>query len=411
MTINPIPKAIIDSSGSNISKGLTEWHEQEMKILKDWAEIAGSYRWMHNITYGIYKKKNLSYMIPIIIISTVTGTASFSLSAFPEGIRAYVPFIIGLFNLIAGLLTTIYNFLKISECMESHRIASINYGKLCRSVTVILSVPLKDRETSGADTVKTTRSEIDRLIEQSPSIPSKVINEYKTIIDPEKNHLAEPDIIKVSNVEVYVDIDAQVAAKVAEAASIFKKLQKPKPPPPPKPPVFESNATHSPTKRKQEEIHNELNQISNSKIVSNIDRSVIAGAMTIGKLKSRLGLQKERVPSVVKLPKEPEIQELVEPEPDELIEVVVETPEDPEGVHEVIEEPESPEGDNEVIEPEPEPDPEDPEGGIVIDEVVDEMVASVVAESVPPITAQRQTIESELEQLRQSGIVKKGELK
>lgn len=36
-----------------------EWHPQQAKLLKSWAEIASSYRWMHNQAYMIYKKKNL----------------------------------------------------------------------------------------------------------------------------------------------------------------------------------------------------------------------------------------------------------------------------------------------------------------------------------------------------------------
>ena len=387
MTINPIPKAL-DSSGTIMKQGITEWHPQESKILKSYAEIAGSYRWMHNMTYGIYRRKNLWYMIPIIIISTITGTASFSLSAFPPNVRDYVPFIIGLLNLIAGLLTTIYNFLKISECMESHRIASINYGKLCRSVTVILNVPLKNRETSGAETVKSSRAEIDRLIEQSPPIPSGVIKAYKEIIDPEHNELTEPDIIKVSKVDVYVDIDAQVNAKIAEAATLFKNLKKP---PPPKPNVFESNVSQSPVKRKQEEIREELNEVSNTKIVSNIDKAVLAKSMTIGALKSRLGIiGKSVIPKPI--PEHEPIQE-----PVELTEVVVE-------LSEPIPEPESVEP---VLDSESESETE-------VKEVVADLVESVVAESEPPpvvvpqpvpLTAQRQTIDSELEQLRQSGLV------
>ena len=34
-----------------------EWHPQQAKLLQSWAEISSSYRWMHNQSYMIYKKK------------------------------------------------------------------------------------------------------------------------------------------------------------------------------------------------------------------------------------------------------------------------------------------------------------------------------------------------------------------
>jgi hypothetical protein len=128
-----------------------DWHPQQAKLLKSWAEIASSYRWMHNQAYMIYRKKNLWFMLPLIVMSTVAGTANFAQSTFPDTIRPYVPQIIGAINLISAILTTIYQFLKISEFMESHRISSINYGKLARTITVELNLPVKDRNSGGAD--------------------------------------------------------------------------------------------------------------------------------------------------------------------------------------------------------------------------------------------------------------------
>ena len=72
-------------------KGPFEWHKQQMELLRKWAEIASCYRWMHNQAYMIYRKKNLNFMIPLIVMSTVTGTANFAQSSFPEVIRPNVP--------------------------------------------------------------------------------------------------------------------------------------------------------------------------------------------------------------------------------------------------------------------------------------------------------------------------------
>jgi len=235
------------------------WHPQQSKLLKSWAEVASSYRWMHNQAYMSYKKKNLWFMIPLIIMSTVTGTANFAQNTFPEVIRPNVPQIIGAINLISAILTTIYQFLKISEFMESHRISSINYGKLARTITVELNLPVRDRSTGGAECVKTSRTEIDRLIEQSPCIPKNILVVYENNFAGKG--LSEPEIVVINKVDVFEDIDNATAVTVADAALKLKNLTK-------KPFTVLNNA--SPTTRKNEEVKNEIRSL-NGKFTSIVD--------------------------------------------------------------------------------------------------------------------------------------------
>jgi hypothetical protein len=245
-TENPLKK-------ENVKDVPKEWHPQQSKLLKNWAEVASSYRWMHNQAHMIYKKKNLRFMIPLIIMSTVAGTANFAQETFPISIKPYVPQIIGAINLISAIMTTIYQFLKISEFMESHRISSINYGKLARTITVELSLPVKDRNSGGAECVKVSRTEIDRLIEQSPSIPKSVLTNYQQNFSG--NGLSEPEIIVINKVDVYEDIENKTATTVAEAGAKLKSMLFKKP-------VHLIKNTSSPTTRKNEEIKTEMNSLS-----------------------------------------------------------------------------------------------------------------------------------------------------
>ena len=246
----------------------TSWHAQQILLLQQWAEISSSYRWLHDQSYSVYRKKNLNFMIPIIVISTVTGTASFSLGSFPPNVAPYIPPIIGFFNLVAGLMTTVYQFLKISEYMESHRQTSISYGKLSRNITVELNLPVVNRSSSGVEFVKLCRNEIDRLIEQSPLIPKSVLNVY-TVKFKDAN-LIEPEILSINKVKIFDDTEHRIGNVVATAGTKFTelaKLAKLKRPPTPihktsfmePPKVYESS---------KDSVIRELTVLSKSGIVS-----------------------------------------------------------------------------------------------------------------------------------------------
>lgn len=179
------------------------WHEQQENILKKWGEIGSSYRFMHDRAFLYYEKQNFRFALPVIVISTITGTANFAQSSFPVDWQAYVPLFAGFLNLTAGLVTTIAQFLRVSELLEGHRSASIAYSKFSRNISVELSLPTDERSCGGREFIANSRIEIDRLIEQSPNIPLHIVKLFgKKFQD---SSFIKPDILEITGVEVYKD--------------------------------------------------------------------------------------------------------------------------------------------------------------------------------------------------------------
>ena len=179
------------------------WHSQQEAILKRWSEIGSSYRYMHDRAFSKYARQNFRFALPVIIISTITGTANFAQGSFPTAWRPYVPLGIGFLNLSAGLITTIAQFLRVSELLEGHRAAAIAYSKFSRNISVELSLPREDRTCGGTDFVNTCRNELDRLIEQSPNIPTELIKEFGDKF--KDTSFMKPEILNITAVEVYRD--------------------------------------------------------------------------------------------------------------------------------------------------------------------------------------------------------------
>lgn len=197
------------------------WHPQQEKILKEWSEIGSSYRYLHDKAFQQYSAQNLRFALPVIIISTITGTANFAQGTFPPAWQSYVPLGIGTLNLAAGLITTIAQFLRVSELLEGHRAASISYSKFSRDISVELSLPVKERQGNGRDFVIKCRNELDRLIEQSPNIPQKIVGNFsKRFL---KSAFVKPDILDIRAVEIYVPNEVEEQEKIIKAAEIEMK--------------------------------------------------------------------------------------------------------------------------------------------------------------------------------------------
>ena len=196
------------------------WNDSEVQILKKWGEIASSYRLLHDRAFREFQVKSYGLTIPVIILSTLSGTASFTIQSFPESLQTYVPMVIGGVNICVGIIQTVSQFLRVNELTESHRVASISYGKFSRNIVTELSLPPKERTYNGIDFVQVCRTEMDRLIEQSPIIPMNLLREF------EKNKdfltITKPDVLKITNIIEYkpsneekiVELMANVADKV-----------------------------------------------------------------------------------------------------------------------------------------------------------------------------------------------------
>lgn len=213
---------------NNNSKAMKDtpkiWNDTEVKVLKKWGEQAASYRVLHNRAYRKYKYLTALFTIPVIIISTVTGTANFSqgtiIQIYPS-IELYLPLVIGAMNLISGIVTTIGQFLRVSELNEANRNASISYGKFARNISTELSLPPNERTYSGLDFIQICRNEMDRLIEQSPEIPMKIINKFEH--NKKFKDIIKPELINISSIDVYKPSPEEKAKEmVAGAAGKFR---------------------------------------------------------------------------------------------------------------------------------------------------------------------------------------------
>ena len=154
-----------------------EWSEGHENILIDWADKALCYKWLHNKSHTEYSRKNTWFTIPVIIMSTLTGTANFAQDRIPPEYLNVATMGIGAVNLIAGILTTIQQFLKITELNESHRVSSIAWGKFYRNIKIeICKAPIE--RTPVVELLKHAKEEFDRLVETSPSLSNKVVKAF-----------------------------------------------------------------------------------------------------------------------------------------------------------------------------------------------------------------------------------------
>lgn len=219
-----------DISGSVVPqprKFLNGWTKAQEDLMAEWADKAGCYRWLHDRCEKKYSMRNMWITIPVIILSTLTGTANFAIDGFvPDGsedIKKYIQAGIGAVSIFAGILTTLGNFLRFAQGSESHRVSGIAWGKFQRQIAVELAISPNDR-IDCMDFLKICRAELDRLIEQSPPIPDDIIKAFEREFKDEKE-IKKPDICHgLEHTKTFKDPSSRLRQLTAEAAlTLFHK--------------------------------------------------------------------------------------------------------------------------------------------------------------------------------------------
>jgi hypothetical protein len=157
------------------------WKNEQEKILKKWADKGQCYKAMHERAYKKYWCLNAWFSIPVIILSTITGTGNFAQNLFGPYAQ-YAVLVLGSLNLFSAILSTIATYTGVGQKLESHRIAAITWDKFSRKIQVELAKSRIDR-TPAKDFVNTCQETYDRLTEVSPILPNDIIRWFNHMVE------------------------------------------------------------------------------------------------------------------------------------------------------------------------------------------------------------------------------------
>tara|TARA_B100001778_G_C18444187_1_gene563734 strand:- start:136 stop:888 length:753 start_codon:yes stop_codon:yes gene_type:complete len=180
------------------------WCPKQEKLLIGWAEKAAGYRWLHNFSRMFYKKQNDWLSYPCIIISSITGVGGFAVLSPNDQTMSdskkqqiiAVQYFFAFLNVLAGILTSVSKFNNSTKMMETHSAMCVQWSKFYRNIEMELSLETEHRGEVNEFVTK-CRQEYDRLLDDSPDIPSNSIDAFNMTFPDKEN---KPDVCNGLNV-------------------------------------------------------------------------------------------------------------------------------------------------------------------------------------------------------------------
>jgi hypothetical protein len=210
----------VGASPPKKKKFLNGWTPELEDLMADWADKAACYRWMHEKTSLIFQSRDRYFNIPVIILSALTAGANFALNSVvgdDKEMQKWAQLGLGGASLTAGIIQTFMNFYNYAKGSEAHRVAGISWGKFNRLLCIEMRLH-PDERMDAFNFLKMFRIELDRLIEQSPSIPDIIIDQFNKLFKENKD-VVRPEITGIlEHTNVYKDQNTRLKRIAAEAA-------------------------------------------------------------------------------------------------------------------------------------------------------------------------------------------------
>jgi hypothetical protein len=218
-------KKLEDTSQSSTDIANT-WNSAHETLLASIGDKANCMRWMHTESQIYYDRWNFWLSVPSVTLTALAGATTIGITQLNPLAQTYVTIAVGITTIATGVLTSINQLLKAPQFSESHRIASIAYGKLYRVISNELALR-RDQRTSAQDFLKIIRTEQDRLEESCPIILQTIIARFNGKVETNAT-LEKPEIVgELDHIHVNMSSKPQTG--------ITRQITVPSPPSPPFP--------------------------------------------------------------------------------------------------------------------------------------------------------------------------------
>lgn len=150
------------------------WHAEEERYLKQLMSSCESLAQRFKTEHDRVKTLQSRLRIPVIVLSTLAGTASFGSGTFPGSMQMAVGIGVGLVNLAIAIGNAVEAYLKwgdqISACIK----ASLDLQKLKEKIYLELQLPVDERETDGITMARNSYVEYESIMSAVPAVLRKV---------------------------------------------------------------------------------------------------------------------------------------------------------------------------------------------------------------------------------------------
>lgn len=152
------------------------WNDELEDLMQCWGEKAAGNRELHDTSASLWKRFGEKLTLPVIVLTTIGGVSNFGAANVED--PQFWMYTIGSINIIAAMIASLSKFYKAEEKAQLHSSTARNFGSFFRNMTIELGLSREDRMNSE-ELCRWAKHEYDRIQSEAPSIPGRVVAQFK----------------------------------------------------------------------------------------------------------------------------------------------------------------------------------------------------------------------------------------
>jgi len=154
-----------------------EWDDSIESVLAELGDEAQINAYLHKMANVYFTNKNIKFQLPIIILSALSGTGNFVSNNFPD-YQQIIILAIGGISIFTSIISSVAQFLKVSQLSENHRISYLAWEKFYSTIKFQVRQRRESRDNLR-DFISIVIPEYQRLKEISADIPKHICENVK----------------------------------------------------------------------------------------------------------------------------------------------------------------------------------------------------------------------------------------
>jgi len=146
------------------------WYDKEERFLKNLCKVSNELSETYMILYKDSHRKQTRLRLPAIVLSSLSGVASFGTQSFPTELQKYVSIVVGLINVCIAMIQTYESYIKIADIVSRALTVSTGLKKLSDDIKCELSIPIENRQTNGITFLRDCFSRYQSIVYQAPPL-------------------------------------------------------------------------------------------------------------------------------------------------------------------------------------------------------------------------------------------------
>lgn len=183
---------------------LIDWSDEIEEILRTLSEKSQIWRLLHMNNHDIFKRKYYCLVIPVTILSSITGAANLALGSVASGNETVINLVIGALGIIISVISTLNNIFSFQKRKDEHFRAAKDWYRVQRMIDIELSLQ-KVKRNDVSVFFHLVLQEIERIHEFHPNIRDDVVKKFMKRYKNKKLNIDIPEILSIRKTIVFKD--------------------------------------------------------------------------------------------------------------------------------------------------------------------------------------------------------------